>query len=117
MVKDVRINYRRRCSYNTTSNKIRTIKTPGGRLVAQYVAKKARGPQCGDCHKRLAGIPCLRPKQYKNIAKSKRTVARAYGGSRCSGCVKDRIMRAFIIEEGKIVKKMLAEKLREAKNK
>ena len=34
-------------------------------------------------------------------------MSRAYGGSRCAGCVKARIMRAFLIEEQKIVKKVL----------
>jgi hypothetical protein len=29
MVKDIRITYRRRCSYATPSNKIRAVKTPG----------------------------------------------------------------------------------------
>ena len=46
----------------------------------------------------------------KQIPKSKRTVARAYGGSRCAGCVKMRIVRAFLIEEQKIVKKVLQQK-------
>ena len=30
-----------------------------------------------------------------------------YGGSRCGKCVRERIMRAFLIEEQKIVKKVL----------
>ena len=41
-------------------------------------------------------------------------MSRAYGGSRCAGCVKTRIVRAFLIEEQKIVKKMLAEKKKKA---
>jgi large subunit ribosomal protein L34e len=36
-------------------------------------------------------------------------VRRAYGGSRCGNCVRDRIVRAFLIEEQKIVKKVLKE--------
>jgi large subunit ribosomal protein L34e len=36
-------------------------------------------------------------------------VQRAYGGSRCGNCVKDRVVRAFLIEEQKIVKKVLKE--------
>ena len=34
---------------------------------------------------------------------------RAYGGSRCANCVKDRVVRAFLIEEQKIVKKVMKE--------
>ena len=41
-------------------------------------------------------------------------MSRAYGGSRCAGCVKDRIVRAFLIEEQKIVKKVLKESQQKA---
>jgi large subunit ribosomal protein L34e len=41
------------------------------------------------------------------IAKCKKSVTRAYGGSRCSGCVRNRIVRAFLCEEQKIVKKVI----------
>ena len=37
-------------------------------------------------------------------------MSRAYGGAACAGCVKLRIMRAFLVEEQKAVKKLLAEK-------
>jgi large subunit ribosomal protein L34e len=39
-----RITYRRRLSYNTPRNKIRKIRTPGSRIVAQYVKKNGHGP-------------------------------------------------------------------------
>eukprot|EP00499_Haloplacidia_sp_CaronLabIsolate_P008649 CAMPEP_0196774820 /NCGR_PEP_ID=MMETSP1104-20130614/3647_1 /TAXON_ID=33652 /ORGANISM="Cafeteria sp., Strain Caron Lab Isolate" /LENGTH=115 /DNA_ID=CAMNT_0042144983 /DNA_START=69 /DNA_END=416 /DNA_ORIENTATION=+ len=115
MVKDVRITYRRRHSYNTKSNKFRMVKTPGGRMTIQYSVKKASSPICGDCGTKLPGLPVMRPKEYKRLAKSQRTVSRAYGGSRCSKCVQDRIVRAFLIEEQKIVKKVLQEKMRRQK--
>ena len=54
-------------------------------------------------------IPALRPREYAKISRPKKTVQRAYGGSRCSNCVKDRVVRAFLIEEQKIVKKVLKE--------
>ena len=54
-------------------------------------------------------IPALRPREYSQISKPKKTVQRAYGGSRCGNCVKDRVVRAFLIEEQKIVKKVLKE--------
>lgn len=54
-------------------------------------------------------IPALRPREYAQISRPKKNVSRAYGGSRCAGCVKDRIVRAFLIEEQKIVKKVLKE--------
>ncbi|WEW58910.1 hypothetical protein PRK78_004378 [Emydomyces testavorans] len=57
----------------------------------------------------LFKIPALRPREYSQISRPKKTVTRAYGGSRCGNCVKDRIVRAFLIEEQKIVKKVLKE--------
>lgn len=38
-----RVNYLRRKSYNTKSNKIRKHRTPGGRLAIKYVNKKTKG--------------------------------------------------------------------------
>lgn len=54
-------------------------------------------------------IPALRPREYATVSRPKKNVTRAYGGSRCANCVKDRIVRAFLIEEQKIVKKVLKE--------
>jgi large subunit ribosomal protein L34e len=44
------------------------------------------------------------------LCKNDKKVSRAYGGSRCAGCVRSRIVRAFLIEEQKIVKKVLKSK-------
>jgi large subunit ribosomal protein L34e len=52
---------------------------------------------------------------FKNASKSDKTVSRPYGGSRCHKCVRNRIMRAFLIEEQKISKKLLAEKVKKSK--
>lgn len=116
-MKDARFTYRRRHSYRTKSNRARPVKTPGGRLVARYIKKAAAGPKCGvaNCNVRLQGLPRLRPAEYARLPKSQRTVSRAYGGSLCAPCVRDRIVRAFIIEEQKIVKQVLLEKARKNK--
>ena len=53
---------------------------------------------------RYSQIPALRPSEYARISKRQKNVSRAYGGSRCGKCVRERIMRAFLIEEQKIVK-------------
>merc|ERR1712227_468521 len=82
-----RLTYRRRHSYATKSNKVRKVKTPGGVLTLHNVRKNAKGIKCGDCGKVLRGLPALRPYLYKRIPKNKKTVARAYGGSRCATCV------------------------------
>ena len=58
-------------------------------------------------------IPALRPREYSRLAKSKRSVNRVYGGHLAAGVVRERIVRAFLVEEQKIVKKVL--KLQKAK--
>eukprot|EP01035_Chromulina_nebulosa_P024472 gene24472-31869_t len=115
MGKDHRVTLTRRHAYRTISNKIRTIKTPGGRYTSQYIKKSRNGPKCGDCKISLPGIKHLDSRGFKNAKSKDKTVARAYGGSRCHSCVKLRILRAFLVEEQKIVKKVLAEKQKKSK--
>jgi|TARA_B110000091_G_scaffold105881_1_gene114900 large subunit ribosomal protein L34e len=66
---------------------------------------------------KLNGIPALRPKQYAGVSKSVKSVSRCYGGSLSGAAVKARIVRAFLIEEQKIVKKVLQEKSKSKKTK
>lgn len=105
-----RLVYRTRLSYNTPSNRVKVIKTPGGNLRYLHIAKKAGAPKCGDCGEKLMGIPSLRPTGYKRLSRNLKTVSRAYGGSRCAKCVRERILRAFLLDEQKIVKKVLKAK-------
>jgi len=104
---DNRLTYRRRHSYNTATNKVKKVRTPGGKLVFHYLAKKPGLPKCGDCKQPLPGVIARRPRQLAGVSKRFKTVTRAYGGSRCHTCVKQRIVRAFLIEEQKIVKRVL----------
>merc|ERR1712066_407586 len=112
-----RLTYRRHTRYNTKSNKRRTLRTPGGKLTIHVLKKKAKGPSCGDCGKQLIGLPRLRPVEYRRLKKRERRVNRAYGGSRCAACVRMRVVRAFLIEEQKCVKQVLAEKMSQSKAK
>lgn len=108
-----RLTYRRRHSYATKSNKQRLVKTPGGKLVYQLYKKKTSHPVCPVSGQRLHGLPALRPNTLTRISKKNKTVHRAYGGHLAAGVVKERIVRAFLVEEQKIVKKVL--KLQAAK--
>lgn len=83
------------------------VKVASGKVVFHYRTKVSAGPSCGDCGRKLAGIPHLRPKEYRAISKRQKVVTRAYGGSRCHGCVRDRVVRAFLLEEQKIVKAVI----------
>ncbi|KAJ8022446.1 60S ribosomal protein L34 [Holothuria leucospilota] len=102
-----RLTYRRRHSYNTKSNKVRIVKTPGGRLVYQYVKKKVSAPKCGDTGVKLRGVVTARPKQLMRITRLRKKVTRAYGGCLTAKAVRQRIVRAFLIEEQKIVHRVL----------
>ena len=59
----------------------------------------------------------LRPAEYKRsrLSRNRRTVNRAYGGVLSGSAVRDRIIRAFLVEEQKIVKRVL--KLQKTKEK
>ena len=110
MGKDHRITRQTRHPYGTRSNRLKKVKTPGGVLVGHVITKKSRGVICGGCNLKLPGIKKMKATAYKNTKKRERRVSRAYGGALCGRCVKDRIVRGFLIEEQKIVKKMLMEK-------
>nr|ACD65180.1 putative 60S ribosomal protein RPL34 [Phoronis muelleri] len=102
-----RLTFRRRLSYNTKSNQRRISKTPGGKLVFLYKKKAGAIPKCGDCKEKLRGLTPARPKKLMSMSKRLKTVSRTYGGSRCHKCVRSRIVRAFLIEEQKIVVRVL----------
>jgi len=106
---DKRVTFRRRKTYNTSSLLTRIIKTPGGKLRLLHIKKRGTPPKCGDCGAKVQGVPATRPRELSTLSRPKKTVSRAYGGSRCANCVKERIVRAFLIEEQKIVKKVLKE--------
>ena len=54
-------------------------------------------------------IPATRPKENSNkrMSKKNKTVHRAYGGHLAHSVVRERVVRAFLVEEQKIVKKVL----------
>jgi large subunit ribosomal protein L34e len=112
-----RLTYRRRHCYATKSNQTRVVKTPGGKSVFQTAKKRAKGPKCSITGKRIAGIPHLRPTEYKTsrLHRHRKTVNRAYGGNMSGSAVRERIIRAFLVEEQKIVKKVL--KIQKSKEK
>merc|ERR1711872_1148082 len=99
LVKMVRLTLRRRLSYNTTSNKRRIVRTPGGRLVYQYLKKRGKVAN--------AGVAQARAFELRKLAKNRKTVSRAYGGNLNANCVREKVIRAFLIEEQKIVVKVL----------
>ena len=49
----------------------------------------------------------MRPKVLVRLSETKKHVSGAYGGSMCAKCVHDRIKHVFLIEEQKIVVRVL----------
>merc|ERR1711953_533390 len=92
-----RVNYTRQKSWNTRSNKIRQVRTPGGRLTAQYVQKRCKGPGNGmvTSSTRLGGLRRMRPTDYRRTTKHSRRICRAYGGVYSHTELKNRIIRTF----------------------
>ena len=66
----------------------------GGKIVLHYIKKHTKGTG-------MQGVKVARPNDFRRMTSSKRTVSRAYGGILTGTEVKDRIMRAFFIEEFK----------------
>ena len=75
-----RVTYRRRLSYNTKSNRRKIVRTPGGKLVFQYLKKKPNVPKCPMTGIRLKGVKPLRPSEKSRVSLRQKKVYRAYGG-------------------------------------
>uniref|UniRef100_A0A1I8FC47 Large ribosomal subunit protein eL34 n=1 Tax=Macrostomum lignano TaxID=282301 RepID=A0A1I8FC47_9PLAT len=87
------------------SNRRTVSKTPGGRLVYLYRKKLGAVPKWR-LQSKLHG-PTDGALPHEQTLK---TVNRAYGGSRCHKCVTERIVRAFLGREQKIVQKVMRAK-------
>merc|ERR1711909_85387 len=102
-----RVTYRRRLSYNTKSNRRKIVRTPGGKLVFQYLKKRPNVPKCPMTGIRLKGVKPMRPSEKSRYSLRQKKVYRAYGGVLSHKAVREKIVRAFLIEEQKIVMKVL----------
>lgn len=106
---DNRVTYRRKKSYKTASNRVKLVRTPGNKLVYHYTKKKV-GPVTNPKYlggKALQGLKRLRASEKSRAGKAPKKISRAYGGVLSFDLVKEKIIRAFLIEEQKIVKKVL----------
>jgi len=98
---DNRYTLRRSNPYRTMRNRAVPVRTPGNKLVAHYLKKRAKGPRCAATGKPLQGIPHLGTQKLGRLPKNQRTVSRAYGGMYCASVVRDRIINAFMDEEAR----------------
>ena len=114
---DHRVTRTRRHAYRTATNRVKTVRAPGGRYVAKYMCKHAKGVTCGEagCEKALPGIKHMANHDFKGTSKRERRVSRAYGGSICGQCIKKRVVRAFLLEEVKLAKRAMMDKRKKTK--
>merc|ERR1712157_473544 len=102
-----RITYRRRLSYNTRSNRRKITRTPGGKLVFQYLKKRPSVPKCPMTGIKLKGIKPTRPAERSRLSLRHKKVFRAYGGVLSHKAVREKIVRAFLIEEQKLCNQLM----------
>ncbi|ORC91458.1 60S ribosomal protein L34 [Trypanosoma theileri] len=104
-----RVQYRRRMHYATRGNRMKLVRTPGNRLVMQKREKRSQGPHTPWVlgHKRLAGTKALHHTEARLASHHKKSTSRPYGGVLSHDQVRDRVVRAFLVEEQRIVKRAL----------
>merc|ERR1711874_637504 len=95
------------CSCRFSVLRYRTNVKMVQRLTYQYKKKPRQIPKCGICKTTLRGIRPARAHERKRMSLREKKVCRAYGGNLCHICVREKIVRAFLIEEQKIVAKVL----------
>jgi large subunit ribosomal protein L34e len=78
-------------------------------LVYLYLKKKRSVPRCAVTKEKLRGITPSRPSERPRMSRRLKTVKRAYGGVLSHKALKERIIRAFLIDEQKVVKVLKAQ--------
>jgi len=74
---------------------VRTIK--GTKI--QYKQRTRSPTKCAVTKKPLRGIPRLTNRKFKNLPKSKKTVARKYGGYMSHDALKKKILEEIVLKE------------------
>jgi len=62
-------------------------RTPGGRLVTHFKAKKPGKKTCSRCSVKLAGTPSLSISGIRKLGKTEKKPTRAYSGVLCPKCL------------------------------
>ncbi len=73
------------------------VKTVKG-TVTHYRQRQRQVAKCAVTGKPLRGIPRMTDRKFKNLAKSKKTVSRAYGGYMSHSALKEKILNEMIFE-------------------
>lgn len=78
-------------------------------MVYLYLKKPRTVPRCGQCKEKLKGVTPSRPSERPRMSRRLKTVSRTFGGVLCHRCLRERIIRAFLIDEQKVVKVLKAQ--------
>jgi len=106
-MKSQRVNLIKKNSYSTTRNRFKISKTPRNKLKILYLKKKISPLACKNENIKLNGIKVSGVRKFSHFCRRKKTVSRAYGGNLSGRAVKEKIIKAFLIEEQKLIKKLL----------
>nr|UXY87963.1 60S ribosomal protein L34 [Cryptomonas curvata] len=104
---DLRIQLRRHCPFSGKKNFFKKIRTPGKKLSIIYQKKKTNFVKCTQTKIKLTGIKKHSSFNFMSLSKNKKKVSRIYGGCLSASSLKERIIKAFLVEERKIVKRVL----------
>jgi len=107
---DTRVTLRRHCAFSTRRNKFKKVKTPGNKIKIQYLNKKSSYVKCAQDKIKLKGISSPKSLNFMGLCKRKKNISRIYGGCLSGTSTKNRIIKAFLLEEKKIVKQFLKDK-------
>ena len=70
------------------------VRTPGGKNVIHYKARKPSRPHCASCGTAIHGVKAMLSRAMHSVPKTEKRPERPYGGHLCSAC-----MRRTIIEQ------------------
>ena len=62
---------------------------PGNKTNVHFKRRNPSPAKCGNCGKKLNGVPRLRPKKLVKLTKTKKRPERPYGGHLCSSCSRE----------------------------
>lgn len=74
-----------------------SVKTIKG-TKTHYIQRNRSIAKCAVTKKPLRGIPRKTNRQFKNLNKSQKTVARAYGGYMSHSALKDKILKEIVLK-------------------
>lgn len=72
------------------------VRTPGGRNVIHYEARKPSRPHCASCGTMMHGMKAMLSRAMHSVPKTQKRPERPYGGELCSAC-----MRRIIIGQAR----------------